>query len=193
MWCQARRELLWQNIDGVCGPRPRPGRHAERERPGRFENAYLRQARPPTKRIEDPVSVNDIRRGRTAGLDSGKLKHPHPAPAFNTVRKPSRVTPAAHARALAPGRVRGRPPAPAVPPRIGRRQRPGKNVGRDVAVIPAFKRYPESALGDRRRAAQLNRPESYAVSALVAGLRSWHRSDQYHHPEAFQTAQPQAW
>lgn len=190
MWCQARKELLWQNIDGVCGPRPRPGRHAERERPGRFESAYLRQARPPTKRIEDPVSVNDIRRGRTAGLDSGNLNIRIPPPLLTTVvgaQTYSRVTRAASRTRACAGRVRG--PA-GVRPRAATHRAPAA-TRQKCRPMSRHTRYPESALGDRRRAAQLNRPESYAVSALVAGLRSWHRTDQYHHPEAFQTAQ--AW
>lgn len=175
MWCQARRELLWQNIDGVCGPRPRPGRHAERERPGRFENAYLRQARPPTKRIEDPVSVNDIRRGRTAGLDSGKLKHPHPAPAFNTVRKPSRETPAAHARALAASagarRLRGRAATHRAPAATRQKCRPRMSPSYPLALPRECSRRPPTrgavepprelrSLGARRR------------TPLVASFRS---------------------
>ena len=192
MWCQARKELLWQNIDGVCGPRPRPGRHAERERPGRFgervSTDYAKQGRR-RERIEDPVSVNDIRRGRTAGLDSRNFNIRIPPPLLTTVvrvRKPSRVTrPAAHARAA--GRVRG--PA-GVRPRAATHRAPAA-TRQKCRPMSRHTRYPESALGDRRRAAQLNRPESYAVSALVAGLRSLHRTDQYHHPEAFQTAQ--AW
>ena len=157
MWCQARRELLWQNIDGVCGPRPRPGRHAERERPGRFgervSTDYAKQGRR-RERIEDPVSVNDIRRGRTAGLDSGKLKHPHPATAFNHGGRCANLEPrvrparpAAHARALAASA--GPPASGRVPPRIGRRQRPGKNVGR-CPVIPVTLRV-LSATADARR------------------------------------------